>query len=292
MRLLVVILGLVALVVPGRAQLPLDTRDLRLQIATGETITLNAPAGTAGYSLTLPTTRGNSGSLLSSDGAGGLLWVAPNTTFWQLAGNTLLDSSTAFLGSPDEAVGRPLIMKTDGTERLRIAGGSGFIGIGTSSPGMVLDVAGTFRASGLATMLSGMLVTGSTTINSAGTSATTIGNTGSSVTIGSVGGTVKTSVGSNDRVVLANSSGLLDQASISSVVSAGIAGNAWALTGNAGTAAAGGLGNAPNPGTNFIGTTDAVTLSLVTNNVIQVQIGSNGVLQAVKDMLVRGVTVG
>ncbi|MEY3385489.1 MAG: hypothetical protein RIR53_300, partial [Bacteroidota bacterium] len=288
MRILVVTFGLLALVTSGHAQLPIDTRDLRLQIATGETITLNAPVGTAGYSLTLPTTRGSSGSLLSSDGAGGLLWVAPNTTFWQLTGNTLLDSTTAFLGSPDEAVGRPLIMRTDGTERLRIAGGSGFVGIGTSSPGMVLDVAGTFRASGMATMLSGMLVTGSTTINSTGTAATTLGNTGSSVTIGSVGGTVKTSVGANDRVVLANSSGLLDQASISSVVAAGIAGNAWSLTGNSLSSASGSLGSAPTG--SFLGSTTALPLNIVTNNAIRMIVATDGAITMGGTLGVTGAT--
>jgi hypothetical protein len=67
-------------------------------------------------------------------------------------------------------------------------------------------------------------------------------------------------VGANDRVVLTNSSGLLDQASISSVVAAGIAGNAWALVGNATSDAWNGSSGAR------LGTTSAQPLVLATTN--------------------------
>ncbi|MEN9282495.1 MAG: hypothetical protein RL594_1430 [Bacteroidota bacterium] len=241
-----ILVGLLAVITTSMAQLPVTTRDFKLQVATGEVITLSAPAGTAGYSLTLPSTRGTSGALLSSDGSGGMLWVNPNVMYWSLAGNTSLDSTSSFLGSPDETVGRPLIMKTDGVERLRIAGGSGFIGIGTAAPSMLLDVAGTVRATGLATFSGGITVSGTTLINATGSSATTIGATSSTVTIGSIATTLKTSVGSNDRIVLASSNGQLDQASIASVVAAGVSGSAWTLTGNASTDST----------VAFIGTTD------------------------------------
>ncbi|MFN5866040.1 MAG: hypothetical protein ACK45R_03485, partial [Candidatus Kapaibacterium sp.] len=59
---------------------------------------------------------------------------------WALTGNTSTDSTSAFIGTTDEAVGRPLVFKTDGTERMRINGQQGLIGIGTASPGAMVQI--------------------------------------------------------------------------------------------------------------------------------------------------------
>ena len=83
---------------------------------------------------------------------------------WALTGNASTDSTTNFIGTTDETVGRPLIVKTDGTERMRVAGGSGFVGIGTTAPNTSLDVNGALSTR-----------PGTATANAA-TTAVTVGN--------------------------------------------------------------------------------------------------------------------
>ncbi|MBU3678813.1 MAG: hypothetical protein FGM32_04300 [Candidatus Kapabacteria bacterium] len=90
------------------------------------------------------------------------------------------------------------------------------------------------------------------------------------VQVNSLNGAAKSSIGSNDRVVIATSTGSLDQASFSTVVSQG----AWTLTGNSGTS-----------GSNFLGTTDAKPLSFRTDNVERVRISSDGNVEATSNLL-------
>jgi hypothetical protein len=113
------------------------------------------------------------------------------------------------------------------------SGYSGNVGIATTSPAHRLDVSGTFRATGLATMSAGATISGAatsinansnftTSINTGtSTGAVTIGNTGNTTTVGSIATTLKTTVGTNDRVVVASSSGQLDQASPAAIIRAG-----------------------------------------------------------------------
>jgi hypothetical protein len=66
---------------------------------------------------------------------------------WSLNGNSGTDSTLNFMGTVD---GKPLVMKTNNTERLRI-NSNGNIGIGTSTPTAKLNVDGTVKFENLAT---------------------------------------------------------------------------------------------------------------------------------------------
>ena len=63
------------------------------------------------------------------------------TASWALAGNSATDSTTRYLGTTDA---RPLVVKTNGSERMRVTGG-GWVGVGTSTPQAILHVNGTAR---------------------------------------------------------------------------------------------------------------------------------------------------
>lgn len=65
---------------------------------------------------------------------------------WSLKGNTGTDSTLNFLGTVD---GKPLVMKTNNTERLRI-NSNGNVGIGTATPTAKLNVDGTVKFENLA----------------------------------------------------------------------------------------------------------------------------------------------
>ncbi len=72
--------------------------------------------------------------------------LAAATSNWSLTGNTGTDSTLNFIGTVD---GKPLVMKTNNTERLRISS-NGNIGIGTNTPSATLDVNGTVKLENLA----------------------------------------------------------------------------------------------------------------------------------------------
>ncbi len=65
---------------------------------------------------------------------------------WSLKGNTGTDSALNFIGTVD---GKPLVMKTNNTEQLRISS-NGFVGIGTSTPTAKLNVDGSVKLQNLA----------------------------------------------------------------------------------------------------------------------------------------------
>lgn len=65
---------------------------------------------------------------------------------WSLNGNTGTDSTLNFIGTVD---GKPLVMKTSNTERMRI-NSNGNIGIGTANPTATLNVDGTVKLENLA----------------------------------------------------------------------------------------------------------------------------------------------
>jgi len=73
--------------------------------------------------------------------------LAAATANWSLTGNSGTDSSLNFIGTVD---GKPLVMKTNNAERLRI-NSNGNIGIGTATPTAALDVNGTVKLESIAT---------------------------------------------------------------------------------------------------------------------------------------------
>ncbi|HWK03229.1 MAG TPA: hypothetical protein VNS58_06340, partial [Puia sp.] len=72
--------------------------------------------------------------------------LAAASANWALTGNTGTDSTLNFIGTVD---GKPLVMKTNNAERLRI-NSNGFIGIGQNTPTANLDVNGTVKLENLA----------------------------------------------------------------------------------------------------------------------------------------------
>jgi hypothetical protein len=143
--------------------------------------------------------------------------------------------------------------------------------------------------------------------NAAGTALFSVGSTGNTAvagTLGVTGATTLTDLGGAtptasttgfDRIVIANSAGLLSEASFSAVVAAagGGASTEWSLTGNSYTNSAGALGAAPT-GT-FLGSTNSAAgndLRLVTSNVVRAVISQAGQLSTQLDMLVNGATLG
>jgi hypothetical protein len=72
--------------------------------------------------------------------------LAAATANWSLTGNSGTDSTLNFIGTVD---GKPLVMKTNNSERLRI-NSNGNIGIGTNAPTAALDVNGTVKLESIA----------------------------------------------------------------------------------------------------------------------------------------------
>jgi hypothetical protein len=219
---------------------------------------LAPPNMTSSYSLVFPQAQGSTGQVLSRGSGDNLAWVSLTDQSWSIVGNSTVDSTQNFIGTTNTNANAPLIFKTDGDERMRITGGAGWVGIGVANPAALLDVNGTMRVGGNATL--------------AGT-----------VTMSSVAaGTA------SDDVLLINASNQITKVSRASLLASG----SWSLAGNATTTNGGTLGSAPSVGGNFIGTTDARTLSLATNNVIQVQIATDGVMSTNKDAVINTVTFG
>jgi hypothetical protein len=69
--------------------------------------------------------------------------LAPGGVAWNLSGNTGTNPATHYLGTTDAA---DLVLRRNASEAVRIASG-GSVGIGTSTPGSKLDVAGPFTLS-------------------------------------------------------------------------------------------------------------------------------------------------
>lgn len=119
-----------------------------------------------------------------------------DTLAWKTGGNTLTSSATHYLGTSD---GQDLVIKTTGTERVRILS-TGNMGIGVTGPGEKLEVNGNLKLSGSGIIYS---ANGSTTLtihsgDGAGTAgALTIrgGNAGTSG--GGAGGDLNLQAGGN-----------------------------------------------------------------------------------------------
>lgn len=65
---------------------------------------------------------------------------------WALTGNSGTNPASQFLGTTD---GKPLVVKTNNTERIRVTA-AGEVGIGTATPGAMLEVSGTVKLPGTA----------------------------------------------------------------------------------------------------------------------------------------------
>jgi len=223
-----------------RAQtFPSAQQEIRLfNTASSQFIGLTPPSNlAASYTLVLPGSQGAAGSILTNNGSGTLSW----TTLLPVAnGGTGASTLTGIvIGNGTSAL----------TATSLSSGISGVLSDETGSGALVFATAPTLTT--LTISSGGAAITGATTINTSGTALTTIGNTGAGVTIGRLATTLNTSVPSGaDRIVLASSTGALDQASIASVVAAG-------LTNQAVTSfSASGTGLTPNTAT-----TGAVTLA-------------------------------
>jgi hypothetical protein len=141
----------------------------------------------------------------------------------------LNDAGTAVVTTPfrlqNAAPTNSLVIHTDGN-----------VGLGVAVPTRRLDVAGTIGATGLITGTAGATISGAaTSINASSnfatnintgtsTAAVTIGNTSNATTVGSIATTLKTTIGTNDRVVVASTTGQLDQISPAALVSSAVIG--------------------------------------------------------------------
>ena len=260
----------------GYAQLPIMTRDMKFQEASGTTVSIVASSGTSAYVLTLPMTSGISQDLLTTDGSGRLYWTSPNNAMWTLVGNSGTSALTNFLGTTDA---QPLAIRTNNNEALRITE-TGLVFIGSSTGTNTLDVTGSFSATGnstiggtlgvtdLITGGGGLTLTGTTLINTSGNAITAIGTTSatSALTIatGATNGLTLQGIPAGvvaDDVLLLNANDRVTKTTRAEL----IAGHAWALVGNDIT-----------EGLNFVGTTTPERLEFRTNGLERMRITSAG----------------
>ena len=285
-------------------------------------VALLAPSGiTNSYSLVFPQSAGSQGQVLTLTNSEFLTWSTPlnDSTGWSTGGNLLADSTTMYLGTrASNTADMPLVIKTDGNERMRVLGGSGFVGIGTASPNAQLEVAPN-RGSAIALLLkmnSNQTVNAFEIHDNNARDLFTIGATGAvslrpfANTAGSTNElrfleltangtnyvgfkapdvlasdriwTLPAADGTANQVLTTNGSGILTWAA--PVTSA----TAWQLTGNSISSSSGALGAAP--GGQFIGTNNGLDLRVATNGLTRMIVASDGAITMGGTLGVTGAT--
>jgi hypothetical protein len=210
-------------------------------------------------------------------------------TTWALTGNEITTSSGAlgaaptgsFFGTRSTSTAKDVRIATNGLTRMIVAGDGSISMGGTLGVTGATTLSSTLGVTGATTLSSTLGVTGATTLSS------TLGVTGAT-TLADLGGTASTSLPSGfDRLVIADTSGLLNEISIATLV-----GVSWQLTGNNLGAVTATLGSAPSGP--YFGTTTGNTqdLQISMNNVVQAIIKTTGEMQLNKDMKVNDVVVG
>jgi hypothetical protein len=215
-RILTTLACVLLLAEVGRAQVPIETRVLKLQGATSGSILLRSSDVTTNYSIIYPNAQGAVGSLLymaSSDGtmawtsapggdhfiplwdisansgAGGVLWTDPASAqnpMWSISGNNL--AGPGMLGTTSA---QPLRIITDGKQRIELAGNGDLTLNGTSQGGVstiigraghttnirgTLDVDAATSIDGVVSINTAASNSDATHINTLGTGIVVIGN--------------------------------------------------------------------------------------------------------------------
>ena len=174
-------------------------------------------AGTTGL-VTMQNALTVSGLITGSAGAtisGAITNVNVNSNF---ATNINTGTSTGAVNiGTGASSGTVTIGRTSGT--ITTIGAIGHTGTITSS-GLITGTAGA-TISGAATSINASSNFATSINTGTSTGAVTIGNTANTTTVGSIATTLKTTIGTNDRIVVASSTGQLDQASPAAIVRAG-----------------------------------------------------------------------
>lgn len=125
-----------------------NTTKYLLNVEASGSETINVSGGSSVSSVTVYPEE--TVQLISTGNISGITWQvvnqnisnSPNHSFWKLAGNGNTDPATHYLGTTDV---QPLIVRTSGTEKLRILP-DGNIGVGITTPGSRFTVNGSFAS--------------------------------------------------------------------------------------------------------------------------------------------------
>lgn len=256
-RFSVIIILAVLVAVPREsfAQLPFESRELKLQGSTSGSLSIVAPATTTPYTLTLPGAVGGTGAILySNTTTGGLTWTgAPagtgytlrwngtaiewidpagaNNPNWSLTGNAL--ATTGVLGA---TTNHGISIISNNLERMTIAN-DGVIGINDGANAGVTTNIG--KAGNTVNLVGTVNVTGIANVNATGTAATNIGTgtTAGTVTIGRSGGTITTvgAIGHTGSLTMTGNLGVTGDATITGNINLSGTTRELQMNGSAGT---------------------------------------------------------
>ncbi len=215
-RVSILAVALLALPQLASAQLPLETKSLKIQATTGtNTVTLTASTVTTPYALNYPATGSPGGGafLFATNGTGDLgwtnaptadqttlfwngtsvVWVDPNSANnpnWSLKGNALADdlgklgTTTAFnVSIVTNNVTRIALDKGGDVTISGAAAGNTTIGSFAGNDVTIGNATGDVGITGTTAITGATSVTGATNINTTGTAATSIGAAGGTTTI-------------------------------------------------------------------------------------------------------------